>query len=125
MSNKTPRVLVVEDDPTLRDMLAQNFTMFGCEVMTAANGEEAMRVIESKSITAIVSDIQMPKMNGVQLLTHLRDKGITIPVIVMTGYSTYEEDDINDLGAMVTLQKPFTRAQLKEIVDGYIKLLVA
>jgi DNA-binding NtrC family response regulator len=125
MSNKTPRVLVVEDDPQLRNMLAQNFTYFGCEVMTAANGEEAMRVIETKSITAIVSDIQMPKMNGVQLLNHLRDKGITIPVIVMTGYSIYEEDHINDLGAMVTLQKPFTRAQLKEIVDGYIKLLVA
>lgn len=125
MSNKSPRVLVVEDDPQLRDMLAQNFTHFGCEVFTAANGEEAMRVIDTKPITAIVSDIQMPKMNGVQLLTHLRDKGIAIPVIVMTGYSTYEEDHINDLGAMVTLQKPFTRAQLKEIVDGYIKLLVA
>lgn len=125
MNNKTPRVLVVEDDPQLRNMLAQNFTMFGCEVLTAANGEEAMRVIEAKSITAIVSDIQMPKMNGVQLLNHLREKGITIPVIVMTGYSHYEEEQINDLGAMVTLQKPFTRAQLKEIVDGYIKLLVA
>ena len=124
MVKKSPRVLVVEDDQQLRDALKQSFTRFGCEVLTAANGEEALQILESRSVTAIVSDIQMPKMSGVELLNHLRDRGITIPVIMMTGYSHYEEEEINDLGAMVTLQKPFSRAQLKEIVDGYIKLLV-
>ena len=124
MEKESPRILLVEDDQQLRDALQKSFTIFGCEVLTASNGEEALRILESRSVTAIVSDIQMPKMSGVQLLNNLRDRGITIPVIMMTGFPHYEEDEMSDLGAMVTLQKPFTRTQLKEIVDGYIKLLV-
>lgn len=122
-SNTAYRVLLVEDDPQLLDTLAQSLTALGCHVLTAGNGEEALKIIEDKSIIAVISDIQMPRMSGVQLLNELRIRGSNVPVIIMTGYSHYGEEEINELGAMATLQKPFNRSQLKEIVDGYIKLL--
>lgn len=123
MPAKYSKVLIVEDDPALLLSLATSFKSLGCEVLGAKNGEEALEIVSRQKVTAVLCDIQMPKMTGVQLLKALRERDIEVPVIMMTGFSELQEDEIGNLGGVVTLKKPFSREQIKELVDDYINLL--
>lgn len=125
MSQSKPQVLIVEDDREFLENLMMTLESFGCEVLSAANGQEALAVVEKMKPTAVLCDIQMPIMSGVQFLDVLRAKGIELPVIIMTGFSEHDDNEIFQRGGVVRLQKPITRKQLKEIVEGYINLLHA
>ena len=80
-------VLVVEDDPDVREMMAMLFTMEGFEPTTAANGREALdQLLAGLHPHVIVLDLMMPKFNGVEVLKYMRSQESTrtVPVIVMS-----------------------------------------
>ena len=122
MSSK-PKVLVVDDESDLVDTLLFHLESFGCDTISAKDGAEALQILESQPITMVMSDIRMPRMNGVSLLEALNSKGIDVPVIFMTGYSDYTDEDIDQRGGVVLLHKPFGREQLKEIIEKFVTLL--
>lgn len=109
-------ILVVDDEAVIRDLCAR--ALKGYRVLQAADGEEALRLFEKGGIDVILTDVMMPKMNGIDLLRRLKELEPTIVVIVMTGYA--EKDIIlNALKADADdfISKPLNILQLKTAVD--------
>ena len=88
MGEKTPRVLIVDDDPFVRDMLTFILEAGEYEVVVAENGFEALEKCTSDpGIELLVSDLNMPVMSGLELTRELRKHNVAIPIIVLTGDS--------------------------------------
>jgi DNA-binding NtrC family response regulator len=84
------RLLIVDDESDIRDMLSRHFMLQDYYVETAGNGVEALQVMETKRFDIVISDIRMPEMDGVDLLRHIRDEYPMARVIMITGYVTLE-----------------------------------
>lgn len=119
----TPLILLVEDDHSLRTTLKEQLEKLGCQVESVENGEEALQILKTKKYTCIISDVRMPRVDGMTLLDRMKEQGIDTPIVMMTGYSEYSEAEVAKKGGAVLLEKPFNRAKLKELVDEYIMML--
>lgn len=117
------RILLVEDDTMLQNVLQETLEGFGCSVRCTGNGFEAIQLLKLEEFDVIMSDIKMPKMDGISLLETLRNLDISIPVVMMTGYSEFKEDQIARKGGVVLLEKPFNKEKLRELFDSYLTLL--
>lgn len=109
-------ILVVDDEAVIRDLCAR--ALKGYRVIQAGDGEEALRLFEKGGIDVILTDVMMPKLNGIELLRRLKEIEPTLVVIVMTGYA--EKDIIlNALRADADdfITKPLNLLQLKTAVD--------
>lgn len=83
------RLLVVEDDPFIQDMLVSILESAGYQTERAANGQEALdRVLAGDDIQLIVSDVNMPVMDGLRLIREIRDRGLEVPIIMVTGVTS-------------------------------------
>lgn len=114
------RVLVVEDEEMIRKgiVLTVDWAALDCVVVgEAANGEEALDAVEKYSPTLIITDLKMPIMDGIEMLTRLREKGCDAFVIILTAYDsfTYAQSAVK-LGAVDFLLKPFHDGELEEAV---------
>ena len=114
----TSRVLIVEDDPTLRMALVDTLETAGFGVFEAVNGKEALLQLMHHDVEAIVSDVQMDVMDGDELLTQVRNRYPSIPFLMMTAHASIERavSAIRD-GAVDYLQKPFEAAALVSAVE--------
>ncbi|MBI4550295.1 MAG: type II/IV secretion system protein [Candidatus Omnitrophica bacterium] len=102
-----PSILVVEDDRDMRLLLRRLLESRGYEIIIAEDGVEALLTLGKKKFDLILSDVNMPNLNGFKLLEMLSQKGIRIPVLFLTGQSR-EEDEITgfELGAFDYIKKP-------------------
>src|SRR5262245_3122315 len=89
-SMSVQQVLVVDDEPKMQRVLEIMLTRMGHEVLLATDGQAALALAQSVPVDLIVTDLRMPGMDGIALLTALRAQGIETPVIVMTAYGTVE-----------------------------------
>lgn len=106
-------VLVVEDNEDLLEIIAFELEMNDFKVFTAINGLEGLAIINSHKVDLILSDIRMPKGDGLTLLSEVRKKDPTYPVFfLMTGYSEISESDCLKKGAQRVFTKPFDRTEL-------------
>jgi CheY-like chemotaxis protein len=111
-----PRVLIADDDPLMREMVATTLIRSGHQILTAENGNEALSMIEDEDFDVIIADIFMPEVTGIELLISIRAKNIEIPFICISGgdgdlFRPYAATMIS-LGAASVLQKPFAPEQL-------------
>jgi len=83
-------VLIVDDESSIRTSLARRYRLKGYKVTTAENGVEALNCLEKQSFQIVISDIKMPKMDGIELLRKIREEYPMTRVIIMTGYVTLE-----------------------------------
>ena len=115
------RVLVVEDDPGILRPLEVALTKAGYDVIAARDGKEAMRFWREQPADLVITDLQMPERNGIELLLELRAQSQATPVIAMTdGGRTKQMDLLGDaklLGAVQTIAKPFRLADMLALVD--------
>ena len=119
MTEQPRRVLVVEDDTSIRDTLELALTMQGYEVATAANGREAMALLRRWRPDLIVLDLMMPVMDGWNFRAEQRRAGYDdVPVLVLTA-SRNAADSKDALGAAERLQKPF---DLRHLLDTISRL---
>ena len=114
------RVLVVEDEEMIRKgiVLATDWQSLGCVVVgEAANGEEGIEKAEACKPSLIITDLKMPKMDGLEMIAKLRERGCEAYVIILTAYDsfTYAQTAIR-LGAMDFLLKPFHDGDLENAV---------
>lgn len=115
MNKNEVRVLLVDDDAQVRRAYAENLTRHDVRVDTASNGREAIDLVRAGSYDAIVSDISMPEMTGVELLKAVRAHDIDVPVILMTGQPDVESAvRAVEYGAFRYLTKPVTGKELWE-----------
>jgi two-component system, cell cycle sensor histidine kinase and response regulator CckA len=108
-------ILVVDDEPDVLRVVSKRLERLGCIVDSATDGEDALtRLLANPTRWHVVlTDQTMPRRTGEQLLMALRDAGIVVPVVVMSGYSaTVTPDRMLALGAKSFLPKPFDGAQL-------------
>jgi putative two-component system response regulator len=105
--------LIVDDEPRLRQILAHLMRADGFRCIEAANGVEALEQLERSSITLVMTDMEMPRMGGIELLRQLRAKYPDVAVVMVTGNTDVETAvDALGLGAMDYIVKPF---QLEEV----------
>ncbi len=113
------RVLVVEDDPLLRDVTAKPLRSLGHEVMAAGSVDEALRICEEATVDVLLTDVVMPGMNGKQLRDRVVAIHPMIRVLYMSGYprEVLRSIDVMDEGTSF-LQKPFGAATLTEAISS-------
>lgn len=114
------KVLVVEDEELIRKgiVLAVDWAALDCVVVgEAANGEEALEAVARYDPTLIITDLKMPKMDGLELLRRLREAGNDVYVIILTAYDSFEyAQSALRLGAVDFLLKPFHDGDLEQAV---------
>ncbi len=116
------KILIVEDDPDLREALVDTLELADFEVMATENGHEALEwIVNQEEIGLVFSDVQMDHMDGHTLLKTIRARMPHMPVVLMTAYGTIEKavEAMND-GAVNYLVKPFEAETLLEAAEKYI-----
>jgi len=99
-------ILLVEDDADLRTLVRDQLKSIGYNVFEATNGQMALRIMADQSVDLVITDIDMPVKNGLELLEEVQLIDGEIPVVVMTG-GNYNETLIMQAGAKAFVQKPF------------------
>ena len=106
-------ILVVDDEPLKRITLQIELSEHGFDVYEAADALSARRIFDSKPVDAVVSDVRMPGMNGLELLTYVRQRRPDVPVILMTAYASVDTAVLAiKRGAADYITKPFTTEEL-------------
>lgn len=114
---QSAQVLVADDEKNGRRMLQILLNKLGCQVLVAADGDEALEIIRHSSVNLLVTDLNMPKMDGIALLSALRKEGNDIPVIVVTAYGTVESAvTAMKLGAFDFIMRPLDIEQVEMVV---------
>ena len=108
-------LLYVEDESAVREMAVEYLELFFREIYEASNGVEALKIYEEKEPDIIISDIEMPKMNGLKLASLIRKKEITTPIIITTAYTSVEYLlEATELNLVKYLVKPVKEEKLEE-----------
>ena len=120
MKGSSSRILLVEDDDALREALADTLMLGGYDYLEAASAEAALKLLEQESVSMVVSDVNMPGMDGHALLRTLRSQYPQLPVLLMTAYGTVQQavTAMRD-GAADYLVKPFAPKALLELIGQH------
>lgn len=112
------KILVVDDEEVIRDVCSQILQEEGYQVVAAASGMEALRLVSDDAFDAVVTDIMMPDMSGLELLEVIKRTSLEIRSVVITGLGTFEMATQSDrLGAREFVVKPFTPDELANAVS--------
>lgn len=118
MIEPTRRVLVVDDEPDLQELIAYEFKERGFETGTAGSVAEAIEALSREPVTAVVSDVRMPGGTGLDLLRRLKSAGRAAPIVVfVSAYSDLPIDETYAAGAEGLVGKPFDRRELVDLVE--------
>ncbi|MCS7121805.1 MAG: response regulator [Archaeoglobaceae archaeon] len=114
-----PKILVVEDDlallEVLKIMLQEEF-----EVILATDGKSAVKIYETYKPDLVLMDIALPEMNGVEATKEIVKRDPNAKIIAVSAYARSRGKEILDVGAKETLEKPFTKKKLIEIIKKYL-----
>ncbi len=116
----TMKILITEDDATIREGICAYLSEFGYEIIEARDGREALFKFESNKIDLVILDIQMPFINGLDVLRKIREKS-NLPVLILTAFSD-EEFKITAFSNLADgyIEKPFSLPVLKTRIDALI-----
>lgn len=112
------RILLAEDDNSMRHFLARSLELAGHEVLAFADGEDALPALSAGPFDILISDIVMPRIGGIELAVRARDVVPGVPVIFITGFSAVSIEDLDTIeGVSQMLSKPFHLNSLVEAVN--------
>ena len=118
-----PKVLVIDDDPVIVELLRVNFEIEGFEVVSAADGREGFARARADRPDLVLSDIMMPRVDGLQLLRQLKSDAVTraLPVILLSAKAQNAEVQQGlDMGADDYVTKPFDPLELIDRVNAVL-----
>lgn len=119
---KSGRILVVDDEASLREVLTIMLHREGYQVESAANGAEAQILLQESDFDLVISDIKMPKVTGLELLRYVREKCPETIMIMITAFSTSEEAvEAMKLGAFDYILKPFRNDEIRLVVRNALE----
>ena len=112
-----PTILIVDDDAAIRgmlyDLLSEKY-----ECNTASMAEEALQYLEVEKYDAIVTDLAMPGLTGIELLKRVQQTDMETPVILISGRGAEQDpEDLIELGAFAYVTKPFNLDEIEEVVE--------
>jgi response regulator RpfG family c-di-GMP phosphodiesterase len=112
------RVLIVDDDPGIRETISQIIEELGYNPDTAADGLDALAMLDTGSYLCVFTDIMMPRMTGIELIKKIKTRYISLPIIVITGYASLEiAIDAMKCGASDFISKPFKVSQIQLLLS--------
>jgi CheY-like chemotaxis protein len=111
-------VLVADDEPAIVEMIRDILEEYGFRVATAANGSEALRLVEEAEPEVVLLDMNMPVLHGEGFVAAVRERGLRIPIVVMTAGSSAKRWAA-ELGADAYLSKPFELANLVDVTKRF------
>jgi DNA-binding NtrC family response regulator len=112
------RVLLVDDEKDFLEVMSERMSARDMEVTTASSAMDAIKLIENKTYDAIILDLMMPEMDGLEALKAMKEKNPDIQVILLTGHATVEKGiEAMKLGAMDLVQKPADLKALTEKIE--------
>jgi CheY-like chemotaxis protein len=118
MELKQAAVLLVEDEPVLREIMAAWLERVAGKVFTAEHGREAVEILGAHKINLVLSDVRMPGMNGIELLKWINEAPEPRPgMILITGFSDLALRDAFDMGVEAILEKPIRREELLQLAQ--------
>jgi two-component system response regulator PilR (NtrC family) len=116
------RILIVDDERSMREMLSILLEREGYETVEAKNGQEATQLFESSLFDLVISDIQMPGINGIELLARIKKLAPDVPVLMITAFATAEQAvDAIKLGAFHYFTKPFNNDEIRALVRNALE----
>ena len=116
-----PRILVVDDEKEIRTLLSRFFTKKNYQVRTAVTAEEAIRILETESMDAVLLDIVLPGMSGLEALSRIRTRWPGLPVVMVSGQDDEEvAKETLKAGAFDYVVKPLNFDYLERTI--YLKL---
>ena len=117
------KILIIDDQPGIRLLLNEVFKKEGYTPLLAANGMEALKIVEEEPVDCVLLDMKIPGMNGLEILQHLKAKNEKVPVIMMTAYGEQGLiDEAKKLGASNYFTKPFNIFEVLAEVNGILKV---
>lgn len=122
MTKSKMKILLVDDDPAILEILADLMSIFGHEYATANDGLEAMEKLKQDFFHIVLTDMMMPGLDGMELLKHISSNYPHIKVIVVTGYDrTFTYTDVIRAGASDFISKPFNTDELEAKINRIIR----
>jgi DNA-binding NtrC family response regulator len=122
----TQRILVVDDDPSIRRTLNILLSKAGYEVIQASDGSEAVRAWRDRGADLVITDLHMPNKDGIETIIELLSHTPGIRIIAMSGGGQSKRLDLLGnvalLGSVLTIEKPFTLAEMMTMVNRALKL---
>lgn len=117
---RVSRVLVIDDDASVLNVLRIGLRVEGFDVVTAANGREALDLLGLEVVDVVLADLMMPVMDGMAFLRAVREElGLSVPVVVLTGVDRDEvAADLEACGASAVLHKPARVDSLADVLRG-------
>ena len=114
------KLLFVEDEEDLLSIISDTLVKLKANFLTAKNGVEALEVLAANpDIDAIITDINMPYMNGLDMIKEINEKGISLPIIIMSAHTESEYiTKANDYGVKDYLLKPFDFIKFIELITS-------
>ncbi len=113
---RRPRVLVVDDEPSILELLSRALSSADYEVDTASNGPLALERVNTREYDLLITDLRMPGMSGLNVIREARNADAKLPVIVITGYSSEANAiDAVNLGVSGYVTKPFKIPRVLEV----------
>ncbi|MBN2034078.1 MAG: response regulator [Deltaproteobacteria bacterium] len=122
MVNDKKTILVIEDDLDVLAMLVRHIDRMGYSVITATDGMEGLRKLESERYDLVITDIVMPYVSGVGVVTASKNKRPNIPVIAVTGYGKEPEAAAMEKKADMVLAKPVKMSVLKDCLSDLLRI---
>jgi len=111
-------VMVVDDEPGIRDLFSDVITMRGHRAICAANGSEALQKLHDSHVDVVFLDIRMPNGDGISTLKQIREMSPMPKVVMITGSGHREIiDEAMDLGSSLCLMKPFSLSDVTGVLD--------
>src|SRR5205823_5246074 len=115
---ESPRILVVDDEKVIREILSDFLTMEGYVVRTVEDGVEALKELTKRSYNLVISDLKMPNMGGLELIEKITEQQIPVLTVIMTGFGTVETAiEAMKKGAYDYILKPFKVEEVVHIVQ--------
>ena len=118
------KILIVEDNPDSREMLVCLLKLEGYEIKSATDGKEAIELLEQERPDLIISDIQMPNLDGIEMIKQLRKRGklSRVPILVMSAYRSGRVSEALKAGANAATRKPVQWDDLLMIIKQLLPL---
>ncbi|GEM_PF-1966747 len=117
---RTPKVLVVEDNEVMCEVLASSIENLGMSVRKVTDAESVLPILESERFDCVISDIRMPNKDGVELLSEIRKAHPIWPfVILVSGHHDYDVDELLNYGAVAYVKKPFKIDEIFNLISSY------
>jgi DNA-binding NtrC family response regulator len=113
------RILVVDDQESMRSLLKDMLEVIGYDVMLAEGGEEALHLMEANQFDLVLTDLNMPGMDGTALLKAIKTTRAELPVVIITGYGTFHtEKRVMREGANGYISKPCTLSKIESTLTS-------